>query len=99
MDIVLTRQDVTDENTVKGIFEAEGCPHPRRWEGRPDEFYDWHAHGYHKVLYCLAGSIAFQNRDGLDYRLGPGDRLDIEAGTDHMAKAGPDGVQCMESYK
>jgi hypothetical protein len=99
LDIVLTRLNVTDEEALKEIFHAEGCPHPQRWEGGAGEAYDWHAHGYHKILFCLRGSIAFQDRAGLNYRLRPGDRQDIEPGTDHMATAGPEGVSCMESYQ
>jgi quercetin dioxygenase-like cupin family protein len=88
-----------DEQAMRGLFAAENCPHPRRWSGGPEEIYDWHAHGYHKVLFCVSGGITFQDHEGMNYRLETGDRLDIEAGTEHRATAGPDGVECMESFR
>ncbi len=33
------------------------------------------------------------------YRMTTGDRVDIEAGTEHAATAGPEGVGCMECYR
>lgn len=99
MPIRVTRMAGPNEEIVRGLFAAENCPHPRRWTGVADEAYDWHAHGYHKVLFCLAGGIMFQDMEGMNFRLDPGDRLDIEAGTEHRAVAGPDGVECMESFR
>ena len=55
-------------------------------------------HGYHKVLYCVSGSIVFHTNEG-DFPLEPGDRLDVEPGTEHAATVGPGGVQCMEAAK
>ena len=69
---------------------------PRNWGNAPGDTYDWHAHGYHKVLYCVSGSIVFHTDDG-DFELGPGDRLDVEPGTRHAATVGPDGVECIEA--
>jgi hypothetical protein len=37
--------------------------------------------------------------DGDDVALGPGDRLDIDAGTDHSASVGPEGVTCVEASR
>ena len=84
---------------MRGLFAAENCPHPRRWSGQAAETYDWHAHGYHKLLFCTSGTITFQDREGHNYSLETGDRLDIDAGTEHSALAGPEGVECMESFK
>lgn len=70
---------------------------PRRWGNAPGDTYDWHSHGYHKVLYCLRGSIVFHLRDQEDVELAPGDRLDVEPGTDHAATVGPQGVECVEA--
>lgn len=69
---------------------------PRRWSNGPHDTYGWHSHPYHKVLYCLSGSIVFHTRDG-DYELHPGDRLDVEPETDHAATVGPEGVDCVEA--
>lgn len=68
---------------------------PRWWSNGPDEQYAPHTHQYHKVLYCISGSIIFHVEGG-DHPLDPGDRLDVEPGTEHSASVGPDGVQCGE---
>ena len=78
-------------------FEAQGLE-PRAWSNGPGDRYGWHAHDYHKVLYCVSGSIVFHTGDG-DLELGPGDRLDVEPGTDHAATVGEDGVECIEAAR
>jgi quercetin dioxygenase-like cupin family protein len=74
---------------------AEGL-RPRSWSNSPGDRYAAHAHGYHKVLYCLRGSIRFET-DGGAFELNPGDRLDIPPGTSHSAAVGPQGVHCIEA--
>jgi quercetin dioxygenase-like cupin family protein len=71
---------------------------PRGWSNGPGDTYGRHDHTYHKVLYCSEGSITFHLRDG-DVELGPGDRLDIEPGTEHSATVGPEGVTCVEAAR
>ena len=80
---------------IEATFEREGLS-PRAWGNAPGDTYDWHDHTYHKVLYCLSGSIVFHTPDG-DLELHAGDRLDLDPGTQHAATVGPDGVQCMEA--
>jgi quercetin dioxygenase-like cupin family protein len=82
---------------VEGRFRDEGLS-PHGWGNGPGDRYGAHAHGYHKVLYCLTGSIVFHTADG-DLDLGPGDRLDIEPGTEHSATVGPEGVECLEAAR
>ena len=77
-------------------FREEGLSQVRWWSNGPGETFDWHDHPFHKVLYCAEGSILFHTRDG-DVELRPGDRLDIEPGTQHAATVGPDGVSCVEA--
>ena len=79
-------------------FEAEGASAPRFWENAPGDRYGRHEHGFHKVLFCLAGSIVFHTDDG-DVELGPGDRLDLDAGTGHAATVGPAGCECVEASR
>jgi hypothetical protein len=81
-----------------GAFRAEGCSAPRPWSNGPDETYGMHAHAYHKVLFCLAGSITFHLHEG-DTVLEAGDRLDLEPGTEHAATVGPDGCSCVEASR
>ena len=87
-----------DERAVLAAFAAEGLT-PHTWSNGPGDVYTAHAHNYHKVLYCLRGSIVFRLADGESIALHPGDRLDIEAGTRHSASVGPDGVTCIEAAR
>jgi hypothetical protein len=79
-------------------FRLEGCSAPRPWANGPGDTYGWHTHGYHKVLFCLRGSITFHLRDG-DLALDPGDRLDLEPGTEHAATVGSEGCSCVEASR
>lgn len=82
------------------IEEAFAREHlaPHSWSNGPGDTYGWHAHGYHKVLYCVRGGITFHLRDG-DRELRAGDRLDIPSGVEHAATVGPEGVECMEAAR
>ncbi|MGH2820754.1 MAG: cupin domain-containing protein [Actinomycetota bacterium] len=82
------------KQALESTFESEGLS-PSWWGNRPGDTYGWHAHDYHKVLFCATGSIVFHTRNG-DLELHPGDRLDVEPGTEHAATVGPDGVECVE---
>jgi mannose-6-phosphate isomerase-like protein (cupin superfamily) len=75
-------------------FEAEGCSAPRSWTNGPGD----HDHPFHKVLFCLSGSIVFHTDDG-DIELRAGDRLDLEPGTAHAATVGPQGCGCVEASR
>ena len=78
------------------VFEAEGCSAPRFWGNAPADRFGRHDHGFHKVVFCLAGSIVFHTDEG-DIELTAGDRLDIEPGTSHGATVGPQGCECVEA--
>jgi AraC-like ligand binding domain len=79
-------------------FATEGCSSPRPWSNAPGDAYGRHDHGYHKVLFCLDGSITFHLDEG-DLELGAGDRLDLEPGTAHAATVGPVGCSCIEASR
>lgn len=68
----------------------------RWWSNTANYRYGRHDHPYHKVLYCVSGSIVFETDDG-DHELFPGDRLDVEPLTPHAATVGPEGVECVEA--
>ena len=93
----VVRGDAGDGSEAAGRFESDGLV-PRSWGNPPDDVYGWHSHPYHKVLYCVEGSIAFHTREG-DVELRPGDRLEIPPGTEHAATVGPDGVRCLEASR
>jgi hypothetical protein len=76
----------------------EGCLPPRFWRNGPGDRYGWHSHDYHKVLFCLTGSITFHTRSG-DIEMGAGDRLDLPPRTEHAATVGPVGVECVEASR
>lgn len=78
-------------------FAGEGLE-ASTWSNASGFVYDWHEHPYHKVLFCIEGSITFHTDDG-DIRLSVGDRLDLPRGTRHGATVGPDGVTCMEAAR
>ena len=84
-----------DRAAIEERFRNEGLS-PHGWGNAPGDRYGSHRHGYHKVLYCVAGGIVFHTDEG-DVELGPGDRLDVEPGTEHAATVGPIGVECMEA--
>ena len=92
-----TRQRTTRAEAL-AAFEAEGCSEPRFWSNGAGDRYGRHDHRYHKVLFCLSGSIVFHTDDG-DVELAAGDRLDLEPGTSHAAKVGPGGCECVEASR
>ena len=91
------RDGAAAREEIQAKFAEEGLS-PHGWGNDPDYKYERHSHGYHKVLYCVSGSIVFHTDDG-DFELEAGDRLDVEPGTEHAATVGPNGVQCMEAAK
>ncbi len=76
-------------------FESEGLT-PETWSNHAGYSYVEHSHPYHKVLYCVAGTITFHT-DSVDIEMEAGDRLDLPPGTPHSATVGPEGVTCMEA--
>ena len=89
---------VRTEAEAVGTFKAEECSGPRFWSNGPNDTYGWHTHSYHKVLFCLDGSITFHTNEG-DTLLEAGDRLDIDPGTDHAATVGARGCSCVEATR
>ena len=93
-----TASAVRGRDAALEAFRAEGCSAPRSWSNGPGDTYGRHAHGFHKVLFCLDGSITFHLDDG-DVELAAGDRLDIEPDTEHGATVGPAGCSCVEASR
>ncbi len=91
------KEETPVREEIQAKFAEEGLS-PHGWDNGPNYGYGWHSHGYHKVLYCVSGSIIFHTGEG-DFELEAGDRLDVETGTGHSATVGPKGVQCIEAAK
>jgi quercetin dioxygenase-like cupin family protein len=88
-----------EQDEVFEVMRAEGLA-PYRWSNSPHDVYAPHSHTFHKVLYCLRGSIRFvMTRENQSMELRAGDRLDLEPGTEHSAFVGPDGVVCLEAQR
>jgi mannose-6-phosphate isomerase-like protein (cupin superfamily) len=87
-----------DRRAALDTFVGEGCSPPRSWSNGPGDRYARHDHPYHKVLFCLAGSITFHTDEG-DVELTAGDRLDLPAGTAHAATVGAGGCECVEASR
>ncbi|MEX2204361.1 MAG: cupin [Actinomycetota bacterium] len=98
MGATRTAKAVTGREAALLAFRDEGCSPPRSWSNGPGDTYGRHAHAYHKVLFCLAGSITFHLTQG-DVTLQAGDRLDLVAGTDHAATVGGEGCTCVEASR
>ena len=86
-----------DGAAIESRFRDEGLS-PHGWGNGPGDRYGRHAHDYDKVLYCVSGAITFHTDSG-DFTLAPGDRLEVDAGTEHSATVGPDGVECLEASR
>lgn len=87
------------ETELAERFAAEGL-RPYSWSNGPGDTYQPHSHTYHKVLYCLRGSIVFRVLpEGTDYDLQAGDRLDLPPRTQHAAIVGSAGVTCLEAAR
>jgi quercetin dioxygenase-like cupin family protein len=87
----------SQQELERRLSEA-GAGAPRWWSNGPGDTYGWHDHPYHKILFCSEGGIVFHLRDG-EVELSPGDRLDIEPGTEHAATVGVEGVTCVEASR
>lgn len=92
-----TGGETSGRKEIEARFEEEGLD-PHGWGNEPGYEYGWHSHGYHKVLYCVSGSIVFHTEEG-DFELTPGDRLDVGPETAHAATVGPEGVRCLEAAR
>jgi quercetin dioxygenase-like cupin family protein len=102
MPATLTNRAVAagaETHEVMAAMRTEGLV-PRRWSNPPGDTYAPHTHAYHKVLYCIRGSIHFVlTREGTSIEICAGDRLDIDPHTEHSASVGPEGVVCLEASR
>ena len=92
--------DTPTEDNLKEKMTGAGLS-PERWTANDGHRFDVRQHDYHKVVYCVEGSIWFTFPDDPDtvIELEPGDRLDLPAGIRHGALTGMEGVVCLEARK
>jgi quercetin dioxygenase-like cupin family protein len=88
------------ERELRELMEAEELS-PFSWANESGYRYPVHSHDYHRVIYCVEGSIWFSLPDERDrtIELEPGDRLDLPADVRHWAITGMEGVLCLEAHK
>ena len=87
------------EGELRELYSQEGLD-PYAWSNGPGDRYSPHSHTYHKVLNVVRGSITWILPErGEEITTGPGDRLDLPAGTVHAARVGPEGVTCLEAHQ
>jgi quercetin dioxygenase-like cupin family protein len=88
-----------NEETLRSLLKAEGLD-AYRWSNGPGDRYAAHRHPFHKVIYCVEGSITFTlpELDSRSLLMTPGDRLDLPAGVLHAALVGEQGVVCLEAH-
>jgi mannose-6-phosphate isomerase-like protein (cupin superfamily) len=98
MGAIRTQRAVAGTEEAIAAFRTEGASPPTSWGNGPGDTYGWHSHDYHKVLFCLSGSITFHTGAG-DIELRSGDRLDLAPSTHHAATVGPEGVSCVEASR
>lgn len=79
-----------DEATLRRRLTDDGFT-VLRWSDRPHHAYTPHHHDHDESLYGVRGVITFHVA-GVDYRLGPGDRLMLPRGTVHAATVGSEGA-------
>ena len=78
------------ERELRNRLAADGF-HAYLWTDAPGAHYQPHTHEADESLWVLDGEMTFEVA-GRSYRLGPGDRLALPAGTLHAATAGPAGA-------
>jgi len=86
---------VTEAEFLEEMAEA-GRP-VSTWSNGPGDCYASHRHPYRKYLCCLEGSMVLHTADG-DVTLAAGDRMVLDAGTEHSVTVGPQGVRCAEAH-
>lgn len=93
------------EQELRKRMQQEGLA-PYTWSNAPGDYYAAHTHSYHKILYCVCGSIRFTLPDTLDEAgvasvvdLVAGDCMHLPAGVRHSAQVGPQGVTCLEAAR
>jgi quercetin dioxygenase-like cupin family protein len=71
---------------------------PFAWVDEPGKLYSAHTHEHDESIWIIRGSMQFRVGDKM-FDLRPGDRLLLPRGSQHEAKAGPDGCEYLVGQK
>jgi quercetin dioxygenase-like cupin family protein len=88
--VVWTGGTPATEPELRAHLAADGFE-AHLWSDEPRAYYAPHSHERDERLWMLGGEMTFEVA-GRSYRLGPGDRLELPAGTFHAATAGAAGA-------
>jgi quercetin dioxygenase-like cupin family protein len=88
--VVWTEDAPATEAELRARLAADGFE-AHLWSDEPRAYYAPHTHERDERLWMLSGEMTFEVA-GQSYCLGPGDRLELPAGTRHAARAGSGGA-------
>ncbi len=80
---------IVDEKTIRETLEKEGYFNIFRWCDSAGTRYAEHTHPHREVRWILSGRLVIEEGDDI-LELGPGDRMESEAGVPHTAYAPED---------
>jgi len=86
-----------NEKELRAEMRSQGLA-PFTWHNGPGDHYSLHSRSYTRVIYVIDGSATFHFAEtNEDVTLEPGDRIQIEARTQHAITVGDEGVRCLEA--
>ena len=85
------------EEELRADMRSQGLA-PFTWHNGPGDHYSLHSRSYTRVITVIDGSATFHFPEtNEDVVLEPGDRIQIEARTQHAITVGDGGVRCLEA--
>jgi mannose-6-phosphate isomerase-like protein (cupin superfamily) len=88
--------DVT-ESELRAEMRSQGLA-PFTWRNGPGDHFSYHSRSYTRIIYIISGSATFHFAETNEaVNLEPGDKIEIEARTQHAIDVGPEGVYGLEA--
>ncbi len=85
------------EEELRRELRSQGLA-PYTWHIGPGDHFSLHSRSYTRVIYAIRGSATFHFPEtNEDVTLEPGDRIQIDARTQHAITAGEEGITCLEA--
>lgn len=89
---ILTRWDDSEgrptSTKLRAVLVSEGFE-PYEWVHAPGTVYATHTHPHDEIRWIVEGRLVVEVA-GEEFEIGPGDRLEIPAGTPHSARVASD---------